>query len=191
MATVTRRAALGAVIAGTALAFAPAILRAQQLFTAYPFRLGVAAGEPSADGFVIWTRLAPDPLAEHGGMPMAPVSVDWEVASDEHLKTPVAKGTVLARPELGHSVHVEVAGLRPGRPYWYRFSIGRERSIAGRAKTLPAEHDALAQFRLGVCGCQNYEDGWFTAYRHLRARMSTPSFSMATTSMKGATPPFR
>jgi len=26
----------------------------------YPFTLGVASGEPSADGFVLWTRLAPN-----------------------------------------------------------------------------------------------------------------------------------
>jgi alkaline phosphatase D len=37
----------------------------------YPFTLGVASGEPAPDGFVIWTRLAPDPLAD-GGMPNAP-----------------------------------------------------------------------------------------------------------------------
>ncbi len=165
MPIITRRAALAGSLS---VAVAPAILRAQQLFTAYPFRLGVAAGDPSSDGFVIWTRLAPDPLAEHGGMPMgAPVAVDWQVASDEHLRTVVAKGSALARPELGHSVHVEVTGLQPGRPYWYRFTIGRERSIAGRAKTLPLADAALDRFRLGVCGCQNYEDGWFTAYRHL------------------------
>ena len=33
-----------------------------------PFQLGVASGDPSPDGFVIWTRLAPRPL-EGGGMP--------------------------------------------------------------------------------------------------------------------------
>ncbi|HTO55264.1 MAG TPA: PhoD-like phosphatase N-terminal domain-containing protein, partial [Myxococcota bacterium] len=27
-----------------------------------PFSLGVASGEPAPDGFVLWTRLAPDPL---------------------------------------------------------------------------------------------------------------------------------
>ncbi|MER6581192.1 PhoD-like phosphatase N-terminal domain-containing protein, partial [Nonomuraea sp. NPDC001023] len=27
-----------------------------------PFTLGVASGDPSADGFVLWTRLAVDPL---------------------------------------------------------------------------------------------------------------------------------
>ena len=59
---------------------APAILRAEGgLFRDFPFSLGVAAGDPSSDGFVIWTRLAPEPMAPHGGMPLAPVPVDWEV----------------------------------------------------------------------------------------------------------------
>lgn len=36
-----------------------------------PFTLGVASGDPEPDGFVIWTRLALDPLAADGlgGMP--------------------------------------------------------------------------------------------------------------------------
>ena len=157
----------GALAGGFGLFAAPAVLRAQQLFTAYPFRLGVAAGEPAADGFVIWTRLAPDPLAPGGGMPMAPIEVEWEVASDEGLRTTVAKGRTLARPELAHSVHVEVSGLQPGRPYWYRFHVGRERSMAGRARTLPPAGAPLDQVRFGVVGCQNYEDGLFTAYRHV------------------------
>ncbi|MCZ9345539.1 PhoD-like phosphatase N-terminal domain-containing protein, partial [Streptomyces sp. TRM76130] len=32
------------------------------------FSLGVASGDPLPDGVVLWTRLAPDPLAG-GGMP--------------------------------------------------------------------------------------------------------------------------
>ena len=44
---------------------------------AYPFALGVAAGDPWPDGFVIWTRLAPKPLEEHGGMPHGVVKVGW------------------------------------------------------------------------------------------------------------------
>ena len=34
------------------------------LFSDDPFSLGVASGDPLPDGVVIWTRLAPDPLAE-------------------------------------------------------------------------------------------------------------------------------
>ena len=42
-----------------------------------PFTLGVASGDPSADGFVLWTRLAPRPI-EGGGMPQENV-VDMAV----------------------------------------------------------------------------------------------------------------
>ncbi|WP_010188481.1 alkaline phosphatase D family protein [Sphingomonas sp. PAMC 26605] len=164
---ISRRQILGgAVVLGT-VAGAPAILRAQQLFFSYPFRLGVASGDPTQDGFVIWTRLAPEPLADHGGMPMVPMPVDWEVASDERFQTIVAKGTAPARPELAHSVHVEVAGLQAARPYWYRFTIGRERSARGRAVTLPPRGGALERARFAVVGCQNYEQGFYTAYGHM------------------------
>lgn len=160
-----RRMFVGALASATVAA--PSILRAQQLFTAYPFALGVAAGDPAPDGFVIWTRLAPDPLEPHGGMPMGNVAVDWEVAADHGFKTVVAKGGALARPELAHSVHVEVGGLLPGRPYWYRFMIGSEKSPHGMARTLPPFGSKLDRLRLGVVGCQNYEAGFYTAYRHI------------------------
>ena len=146
---------------------APAILRAQTLFRSYPFSLGVAAGDPAPDGFVIWTRLAPEPLDPHGGMAMAPVSVSWEVASDRQFTTIVAHGEEVARPELAHSVHVELTGLEPGRPYYYRFRAGGDRSITGRATTLPPAGSNPRALRFGVCGCQNYEDGLYTAYGHL------------------------
>jgi len=153
--------------AGTALLAAPAILRSEQLFTAFPFRLGIASGDPSHEGFVIWTRLCPDPLEEHGGMPPGPVEVDWFVYDDERMRTIVQKGTALAEPELGHSVHVEIGGLRPDRPYWYRFSTGRDRTQIGRARTLPVPGASCSQLRFGVAGCQAYEDGLYTAFAHL------------------------
>ena len=152
--------------AATALA-APAILRAQSVFRTYPYALGVAAGDPSPDGFVIWTRLAPEPLAEHGGMVMEPMPVTWEVATDGGFSTVAARGETVARPELGHSVHVEVTGLQPDRPYWYRFNAGGERSFNGRARTLPAAGSTPEALRFGVCGCQSWDDGYYTAYRHM------------------------
>lgn len=152
--------------AGAGLA-APAILRAQQLLPAFPFRLGIAAGDPSHDGFVIWTRLCPDPLEEHGGMPPGPVDVDWYVFEDEAMRRVAQNGTARAWPETGHSIHVELSGLQPDRPYWYRFILGRDKTPLGRARTLPLPGSALDRFRFGVAGCQHYEDGLFTAYAHL------------------------
>src|SRR6266508_6106246 len=107
-----------------AAAIAPPILTrralARPIFDAYPFSLGVASGDPLPDGVVLWTRLAPKPL-EGGGMPMANVNVGWELANDPAFRTIVQQGSAVARPELGHSVHVEVSDLQPGREYYYRF----------------------------------------------------------------------
>ncbi|CAN5370287.1 alkaline phosphatase [soil metagenome] len=161
-----RRALIGGLAAGVA---APAVVRAQALFQQTPFQLGVASGDPSPDGFVIWTRLAPRPLELHSGMPMTTVPVQWEVATDDRFKDVAAKGEALARPELGHSVHVEVAGLQPNRPYWYRFIAGRDRSYAARARPLPLPGEKLDRLRFVAAGCQNWEAGYFTAYRRIAA----------------------
>src|SRR6516225_12414129 len=77
----------------------------------YPFTLGVASGQPSPDGFVLWTRLAVMPLAPDGLGGMAePTSVLWEVAADDAMRTIVRSGTVEAHSRWAHSVHVEVSG---------------------------------------------------------------------------------
>ncbi len=139
---------------------------ARPLFMTYPFTLGVASGDPLPDGVVLWTRLAPEPL-EGGGMPMTNVEVQWEIAADRAFRTMAQKGTAIARPELGHSVHVEVAGLQPGRDYFYRFRAGDEISQIGRTKTAPAAGSAVDRLRFAVCGCSHYETGYFTAYRRI------------------------
>ena len=70
----------------------------------------MASGDPLPDGFVIWTRLAPDPLADDGagGMPSRHQQVGWQVATDARFTDVVRAGSARTGPELGHSVHVEV-----------------------------------------------------------------------------------
>ena len=142
---------------------------ADPVFAEYPFQLGIAAGDPAPDGFVIWTRLAPRPLEIGHGMPSAPVPVRWEIATDRGFANVAQRGEAIARPELGHAVHVEVAGLEPGREYFYRFTAGTERTPSGRAKTAPPAGSAVAQVRFGVLGCQAYEHGFYTAHRKAAA----------------------
>lgn len=130
------------------------------------FTLGVASGEPLPGGVVIWTRLAPEPL-EGGGMPDRKVPVRWEVAEDENFRKVTRRGTAFARPELGHSVHVEVEGLSPAREYFYRFRAGPETSPTGRTKTAPEAGASLSRLTFAYASCQQYEHGYFTAYRRM------------------------
>ncbi|MGQ0467532.1 MAG: alkaline phosphatase D family protein [Sporichthyaceae bacterium] len=133
-----------------------------------PFTLGVASGDPTADGVVLWTRLAPDPLAEDGGggMVARDVEVEWQLASDRQFRRVVRAGTATATAAEAHSVHVELEGLEPGRDYWYRFRAGSHLSPAGRTRTTPGPA-SLSPLEFVTTSCAHWEEGWFTAYRHI------------------------
>jgi len=134
-----------------------------------PFTLGVASGDPAPDGFVIWTRLAPRPLAADGlgGMPGRAYEVGWQVATDELFGDVVKAGVVRSGPEAAHSVHVEVHGLLSGREYYYRFRVGGWLSRSGRSLTTPSYDAVPASLAMSFISCSNYPAGYFTAYRRL------------------------
>ncbi|HWA47659.1 MAG TPA: alkaline phosphatase D family protein [Dongiaceae bacterium] len=137
-----------------------------------PFRLGVASGSPAQDGFVLWTRLAPEPLspetAAPGGLPQRDIEIGYEIAEDPAFRRVVQSGSAMAEVAFAHSVHLEAHGLAPGRPYFYRFFSGDAVSKTGRAVTAPLPGHA-ERVRFGFCSCANYEQGYFSAYRHLAA----------------------
>jgi alkaline phosphatase D len=95
------------------------------------------------------------------------VQVDWEVAEDDKLTKVVARGTEVASPQLAHTVHAEVQGLKPDRWYWYRFRAGDAESVIGRTRTMPTEESASNHVRFAVTSCQIYEQGLFTAYEQM------------------------
>ena len=131
-----------------------------------PFLLGVASGDPTPTGAVIWTRLAPRPLQPDGGMVGERVGVSWAVADDEGFRQVVKEGRATAAPELSYSVHVDVDGLAADRWYFYRFAAGDAVSPVGRLRTAPVA-GATTPLRFAVASCQHYEYGLFTAFGHL------------------------
>ena len=136
-------------------------------FAADPFSLGVASGDPTDSGVVLWTRLAPKPLEPDGGLPPEVIDVAWEVATDDGMKEIVRGGTAVAVPQLGHSVHVEVEGLKPDRWYWYRFRAGDATSAIGRTRTAPISSAMPERLRFAFASCSHWEQGYFTAYEHM------------------------
>jgi len=164
---------LGGAAAGAGLATRPLFAQtpsapiATPVFGETPFTLGIASGEPLPDGVVLWTRLAPHPFDVQGGMAPDSVEVRWQVADDEGMTQIVQQGVAVAEAHWGHSVHVEVEGLEPDRPYWYRFISGSEESPIGRTKTAPAPGAMPDRFRFAFASCQSWDQGLYTAYRDL------------------------
>ena len=158
------------ILGGVATAGALALpTRPARAATPYPFKLGVASGEPAAASVVLWTRLAPVPLNAdgHGGMPNADVAVDWQVATDQRFGTLIASGTVTARYADAHSVHVVAGGLAPDAEYYYRFRAQGHLSAVGRTRTTPAAGTPGRELKMAFASCSDYEGGYFTAYRRM------------------------
>ena len=126
----------------------------------HPFSLGVASGYPTPTEVTLWTRLA---------SALAPTRVRWELATDEAMRSIARSGETLTQAEWAHSVHVDVQDLEPARWYWYRFTADGAQSRVGRTRTAPAARADPGRLRFAFASCQQYEQGYYNAYRHLVA----------------------
>lgn len=164
-----RRAFLQALAALGVTSAAPAYTQERPHFGDAPFALGVASGYPNQHGFVIWTRLVTDPALPGGGIDPVRTRINWEVARDDKMKDIAASGVDFLVPAWAHSAHIEVEGLEPGRPYWYRFTVGNAESPIGRTRTAPPPREVPSRLRFAFASCQHFEQGYFSAYRHMLA----------------------
>ncbi len=131
-----------------------------------PFTLGVASGEPSTNGLLLWTRILPDEF-DPTSLPAADVEVRWELAEDEKFTTIAQSGRMRALASEAHTIHLELNSLAPERWYFYRFHCGEYSSVTGRTRTLPAITGSRVKF--AVASCQHFEAGFYAAHRHLAA----------------------
>jgi len=134
----------------------------------YPFKLGVASGDTKSDGVILWTRLAPKPLSDTHLTEA--IKVNWLIAEDPNLQSPVRIGETVAIAENAHSIHVEADGLEPDKLYYYQFEANGYRSQLGRTRTLPLPGVELEKFSIALSSCQEYSQGYFSAYRDLIAK---------------------
>jgi len=125
------------------------------------FTHGVASGDPRRDGVLLWTRYVP---TRGDAAPLR-----YEVAQDAGFGRVVARGEVLADAESDFCAKPAVAGLEPGRWYYYRFAApDGTRSAIGRTRTLP--DGPTGGFRIAAFSCANKPFGWFNAYAHAARR---------------------
>lgn len=125
------------------------------LFSDGKFPDGVMSGDPTMDSITLWTRL--DEIPERPG------KVVVEVAKDRAFQNVVAHKKVAASPASGHTVKVQVKGLKPYERYYYRFETKDSHSAVGRTQTaLPP--DSLQPVRFAFFSCQDYTHGYYNAH---------------------------
>jgi len=146
--------------------------RTTPTFASNPFTLGVASGDPLHDRIVLWTMLRP----EGGELPDGDVEVEWEIALDPELTDVVASGTATAVAGLGHSVHVDAAGLDPDTVHHFRFRVGEWETEPARTRTFAPTGTMPERFRFAFSSCQRWEDGNYAAYRDVAASDALDAF---------------
>ena len=132
---------------------------------ANPFTLGVASGDPTSDGVVLWTRLAPYPL--NGGDLGISEDIDLtiEISTDASFSS-ITTLQAVAEARYAHSAHVEVTDLQPSNTYYYRFKAGKY-SASGKTKTAPAKSSIPSAVNLAVLNCADWRQGFFGVYKRI------------------------
>ena len=125
------------------------------------FECGVASGDPTTDGIILWTRLS---TAE----PATPVEVFYEVADDADFTRRRTAGRFTTSSDRDFTVKVDVAGFRPRKRYFYRFLALGITSRTGQFRTAP-EGD-VSMLRFAVVSCSSYAHGYYHSYRQLADR---------------------
>lgn len=125
-----------------------------------PYLWGVASGDPTPDGVVIWTKIEESLISV-----IQPQT--WEVSADSSFAITAATGSVDALANNDYCVRAVVTGLQPDSYYYYRFtdSISGNTSRIGRTKTAP--EGATDNITFAVASCSSIYSGYFNAYRNI------------------------
>ncbi len=128
--------------------------------TTASFEHGVASGDPLNDRVIIWTKVTPSTEES--------IAVQWTIAFDENMETPINSGFVYTDQNSNYTVKVDVTGLNPNTTYYYQFKSLGSSSIVGRTKTTAKEGNNAV--KLAIISCSNYEAGYYNALARIAER---------------------
>ena len=121
---------------------------------------GVASGDPHPDSVILWTRRPPSDGSEARKLTV-------EVAEDSEFKRVVASAKANLSADSDWTCRVLAAGLKPARPYYYRFTDEHGfGSRVGRTITAPSDQDSRP-VHFAFVSCQNVQQGSCTSYRRM------------------------
>ncbi len=149
-------------VAASALPFASRVAHAEAEAGRFHFPQGLASGDPQPSAVMLWTR------AERvGGATKEAIDLKVQVAEDEAFTSLIVERDIRALVAADHTVRVLVSDLKPDTIYYYRFLAGGDRTpLVGRTRTAPPP-GSTRRVRFAFASCQNYEQGYYGAYRRL------------------------
>ncbi|MBL0738137.1 alkaline phosphatase D family protein [Flavobacterium sp. GN10] len=118
---------------------------------------GIASGDPTENAIIIWTHINTYSIGD--------CKIEWQVSTDKNFAREVKKDFVTTSQAKDFTVKVDVSGLKKNQTYYYRFIYDNVISDVGVCKTLP--DSAVKPLQIAVISCNNYEDGYFTSFRHI------------------------
>ncbi|MCX8164479.1 MAG: alkaline phosphatase D family protein [Aquificaceae bacterium] len=125
------------------------------------FPQGIASGDPTKRGILLWTRINPQVHRRFKKDLIVQISGDPEFKKTLNKNIPA--GSIGEKEDF--TVKIDLEGIfKPGSTYYYRFVYAGVPSMIGRFRTLP---DKTHDISIGFVVCQNYADGLYTAYWHL------------------------
>jgi alkaline phosphatase D len=127
---------------------------------------GVASGDPSSDGFVIWTRLPQK--ARQSGEKKYEVFYDISLTSSFRSQDIVVSGSLIASEDMDFTVKTRIQNLLPQTHYYYRFFTDAPyTSVIGRSKTAPLSTDSTAKIKVALITCQQMSDGLYSVFDNI------------------------
>ena len=126
----------------------------------YHFPQGIASSDPQPDAILLWTRIT-DKTSDK------PVNTIMQLSRDQDFNYILAEKAMTADSNSDFTLRCFVDGLDSNQWYYYRFlTDDSHASRTGRTRTAPA-NDADETLNLIMFSCQNYERGYFNAYRRM------------------------
>jgi alkaline phosphatase D len=121
------------------------------------FPFGVASGDPTENGVVLWTALNPFKLQSFR-------MVRCQVSEQANFKEIARTYQYEVEISRGLSVKMNASNLSQDKQYFFRFIYGEDTSNVGKTKTIGTNPDHL---KFAVVSCSNYEWGYFNAYESI------------------------
>jgi len=127
----------------------------------YSFPQGIASGDPQPGSIMLWTRVV-DSMESDG-----PIELSVQMAMDADFNEVILEQKCAVDEQLDNTLRCFVEGLQPDRHFFYRFvTPDGGVSRTGRTRTAPAP-DAEKELVAAVFSCQQFQVGFFSAYRRL------------------------